>query len=630
MLARLTLFIIVLFAACSLSAQNEQRDNVYFEVNQTSISGAEKETLETLAERLLGTASYQIVLTGYSDPAGSTSHNHKLTQRRAQVVKDQFIRFGLDADQITLVIVGEEAQPPAGLLHSRRVEINATWQYASDATTAITPTTQADNLLDLAAQDQALRELRRQLIDEPTTKQVIASSTQTTTITCKQGTKIILPPGAFNLPDGTLVDFTVVEAYQISDMIALNLHSEATNGILATGGMIKIEAKADGVLQQPAVPYTIMMPKNESVPAAEADQMQLFTADTTGSGSPAIWNAARITYQMNITRNRKDFKRLNLALDRVNRSIVYSKDTCGCSRMYTWKINKRYKDKQKASFKEGKLDEMPPNYVFSDMPVENYSFKSANRKKKTGLSDCGDTLSNFCYTLAYGYAPKNKPWAKKHAYAYESSSIREGLTSTLDIKKKKFNRRQNGFFPLYERSMRRTYHELKVKTYPEYIAALEKLSAVLTDSLRKEQIADSIWCSTRTYTTTEISEADQLMNYVYKSSSFGWHNCDRFYGKPKTFFAEVNTEIAFNGYTNTSVFLRNPRIIYTSQSNHKRLAKFSAIPKREKADLVSISVINGKIMLAMQPIKAQNKDIIIPVFEEVLAQDLKKRLRTLN
>jgi outer membrane protein OmpA-like peptidoglycan-associated protein len=51
----------------------------------------------------------RIIVTGHADKEGSTTHDQGLSERRAQSVKTEMVRLGLDADDITTVGRGFKA-----------------------------------------------------------------------------------------------------------------------------------------------------------------------------------------------------------------------------------------------------------------------------------------------------------------------------------------------------------------------------------------------------------------------------------------------------------------------------------------------------------------------------------------
>lgn len=101
-----------------------------------------------------------------------------------------------------------------------------------------------------------------------------------------QGTVIYIPADAFQLEDGSAptgkVSIELRECYAISDIIAENLHTQSSDQLLETGGMIYVNATADGkvLTLKKDKAYIAAFPK-----AKDAKEMELFynfqRSDTT-------------------------------------------------------------------------------------------------------------------------------------------------------------------------------------------------------------------------------------------------------------------------------------------------------------------------------------------------------------
>lgn len=85
--------------------------------------------LSAVASRCLSSDSLQLEIAGHTDSVGNDAANLRLSERRAQVVKDALIERGVDADAMTAIGFGEE-QPiatnntSAGRAENRRITFN--------------------------------------------------------------------------------------------------------------------------------------------------------------------------------------------------------------------------------------------------------------------------------------------------------------------------------------------------------------------------------------------------------------------------------------------------------------------------------------------------------------------------
>ena len=118
-------------AAADLKAKFPLPYTVLFKFNKASLTPEGLKILNMIArdvKTLQGYESYEIVVNGHADRAGSRSYNLKLSQKRAQMVKNYLIERGLDPTLITFFAFGEmspKVQTRDGVRNqaNRRVEI---------------------------------------------------------------------------------------------------------------------------------------------------------------------------------------------------------------------------------------------------------------------------------------------------------------------------------------------------------------------------------------------------------------------------------------------------------------------------------------------------------------------------
>lgn len=102
--------------------------NLYFDTNKAIIKPGAYRYLDKLADLLISKRDYRISLEGYADPRGEEYHNLRLSQRRAEAVRDYLINRGVRREQMRVDYFGEEnrVSPRASdseLQESRRVEM---------------------------------------------------------------------------------------------------------------------------------------------------------------------------------------------------------------------------------------------------------------------------------------------------------------------------------------------------------------------------------------------------------------------------------------------------------------------------------------------------------------------------
>lgn len=96
---------------CKEMLQSTVRETLYiqFAHNTANVADASIGQIETLSEKLYQYPDAQLTIEGYTDSSGSAAYNKRLSQQRADGVKQVLIdRFGIDAARITAVGKGEE------------------------------------------------------------------------------------------------------------------------------------------------------------------------------------------------------------------------------------------------------------------------------------------------------------------------------------------------------------------------------------------------------------------------------------------------------------------------------------------------------------------------------------------
>jgi len=104
--------------------------NVYFGFDKNKISKKEMKSLDSTYVTLSQLNDPQITLSGHADAIGSDKYNMKLSEKRANIVKEYLVKKGLNAEKITVEFFGE-SKPAAsnktakGRALNRRTEIKA-------------------------------------------------------------------------------------------------------------------------------------------------------------------------------------------------------------------------------------------------------------------------------------------------------------------------------------------------------------------------------------------------------------------------------------------------------------------------------------------------------------------------
>ena len=105
-------------------------EGVNFETNKAVLLEGAGNILNRVAESLIAHPEVKVEVGGHTDADGSESYNMKLSQRRANAVRDYLVKMGVPAAQLTAKGYGE-SQPiadnktPEGKASNRRVELKA-------------------------------------------------------------------------------------------------------------------------------------------------------------------------------------------------------------------------------------------------------------------------------------------------------------------------------------------------------------------------------------------------------------------------------------------------------------------------------------------------------------------------
>ncbi|MGE4319796.1 MAG: OmpA family protein [Deferribacterales bacterium] len=101
--------------------------NVNFKTNSAEIEDGYDSEIKAFANYLVADSGVKIEIQGHTDSKGSASYNKKLSQRRAESVMKELVKYGVSADRMTAVGYGEE-QPivpndtPENMFKNRRIE----------------------------------------------------------------------------------------------------------------------------------------------------------------------------------------------------------------------------------------------------------------------------------------------------------------------------------------------------------------------------------------------------------------------------------------------------------------------------------------------------------------------------
>jgi outer membrane protein OmpA-like peptidoglycan-associated protein len=103
-------------------------DHLKFEFNKADLQPSDKELLSRIAGILMSSHDYTISVNGHTDDVGSDAYNLKLSERRAQAVRDYLVQAGLPAEILSVEGHGKSlplvrGTTDAARAKNRRVEL---------------------------------------------------------------------------------------------------------------------------------------------------------------------------------------------------------------------------------------------------------------------------------------------------------------------------------------------------------------------------------------------------------------------------------------------------------------------------------------------------------------------------
>ena len=103
-------------------------DHLKFEFDKADLRTEDKELLSRIAGILMTSHDYTISVNGHTDDVGSAAYNQKLSERRAQAVRDYLVKAGLPPEILSVEGHGKSlplvpGTTDAARAKNRRVEL---------------------------------------------------------------------------------------------------------------------------------------------------------------------------------------------------------------------------------------------------------------------------------------------------------------------------------------------------------------------------------------------------------------------------------------------------------------------------------------------------------------------------
>jgi outer membrane protein OmpA-like peptidoglycan-associated protein len=118
--------------------------NVQFYTNSANLIPTSLSDIQQLAQHLIDTPSLDAIVIGHTDNVGDAVSNQKLSQRRAETVRNVIISMGVEPERLTAIGKGD-TEPKAdnnteeGRLMNRRVEVQLVQNSITETKTTVKP-----------------------------------------------------------------------------------------------------------------------------------------------------------------------------------------------------------------------------------------------------------------------------------------------------------------------------------------------------------------------------------------------------------------------------------------------------------------------------------------------------------
>lgn len=585
---KMYLFLLLVFVVTSgVRAQELLRESVFFDTDQHQLTTAARQTLDELLIQTLDLTDFHLQILAFTDDRGSADYNYHLALMRGQSVQTYLHSLGLEVERSTVESLGEvELETPNEQERSRnrRVDLILT----------------AKLIGSLSEVWEALDQDRLQEFDiDPAQGNVIQG---------RAGTRVWIPAGAFTLADGQRpegpITVTMKEAYDFGDMLIDGLSTHSDGQLLETGGMVYLEAEANGQALQLGTDQamTVVLPTTQM-----KDGMQLFMGEQAADGSVTNWSATQqapapsldeylldlppfpkvkhdwikppkeiIDYSGEPVTPRKPIKPHAPTKPRREAVVYYPRGMEGIfmSKAKREKKEEAMFEKKMADYNR-KLESFKERQTGYLVAMEKYQhdFKAFQQAQKDYQAKIQEQKDNFKSTPAY-------------------------LAYTEQVMKSKDARRA-----LYEKEVEEWY-AAKDQRMVEYEAK---------------------------YGNALLGSSTMAMQYLYKVNRMGWINCDRFYQVPKE--EKVDLAIADGDTEKEELF-----VIFKDIKSMMKASKWkgsphyhvSNLPKHMNIRVVGIKVMDGKAQLAVLDTKVSENTPVKLSYQPASINKIRSALNDLD
>ena len=559
------LFLLLVFVVTSgARAQELLRESVFFDTDQHQLTTKARQVLDELAKQTFSLTDFHLQILAFTDDRGTADYNYQLALRRGRAVQDYLTSLGLLVEKTSVESLGE-------------VELGQPDEQARSRNRRVDLILTAKLIGSLSEVWEALDQDRLQEFGiDPSKDNVIQG---------KAGTRVWVPQGAFTFADGQQPEGPITvkmkEAYDFGDMLIDGLSTHSDGQLLETGGMVYLEAEANGQALELGAGQAISV----ALPTEQLQEgMQLFMGEQAVDGSVTNWSATQqapapdldeflldlpplptikrdwikppkevIDYSGEPVAPRKPIKPHAPSKPRREAMVYYPR---GMEGVFMSKAKRKKKEEamyeKQLKVYSRKLARFKKNQAEYVVAMERYrqAFQEFQQAQKEYQAKIQAQKDNFKSTPAY------------LAYAEQ-------------VMKSKDTRRA-----LYEKELKE-WHAIRDQRMAEYEAR---------------------------YGDALLGSSTMAMQYLYRVNQMGWINCDRFYQVPRE--DKVNLAIADGDAEKEELF-----VVFKDIKSMMKASKWkgsahyhvSNLPKNMDIRVIGIKVIDGKAQLAILDTKVSEK-----------------------
>jgi OmpA family len=608
----------------SMWGQNEGflTQNIYFEYDKAIVTHDNFKTLNTLFDSLNTYSTYQIRIQGNTDADGSDAYNKKLSASRIEAVKQFLTTKGISPNAFVENLALGESKPVAdnvtdgGKQKNRRVDIQVSFRRKGE---------------------ESITTLFNQLGNS--TQNFYITTGRDTLLMGTKGTLLYIPADAFGNVNGQKVTLKMKESLTMSDFLKDNLTSMSDGKILESGGMLYLEAEANG--QQIALKNDISIKIPNEKPL---NGMQYFTGERDAQTQQINWQTASNSV---ITASKDEkFPMVeypnppiypSTAVDDYKRMLSNIEKDCACQSVallekYTYQPPTP--SRPKFTVKTPSVSE-PKNVGFWQKLGSIFK-KKEEVVPKTVIQQATPQASVYVPEpeVRYRMTPNLSPLCKKMAVlALEHKVYEENWqlvhrlfrgeyyrkTRTWSIEDMKENLRLAIEHEEQALPKKLAAYEKQMVGYKKQLEAYRKLMAVRNEAYNRA-VSNKI--------ASGKAGIGDLTYYAFNTRQLGFINCDRFLGFPSQQIITMPINVRDAPNLDVKLVFKNQKSVLMP-AHVNGLLQFERIPRDQDVIVVAFKMQHGQPYMAMQEMKT-SESLQNLTFEPISVAMLNEKLKALD